>query len=319
MTIVTALWPRKFPRLNEAPLEQRLFDVGEETKILAKCHWQPDGARRATLLIVHGLEGSADREYVQGTAEKGWLAGFNIVRMNVRNCGGTEHLTPTLYDSGLSRDVGRLAESIVAELKNPSASIFLIGFSMGGNQSLKLVGEMGDRVPGWLKGVVAISPALDLAACAEAIHRGFNQVYEQRFLLTLLRRMKRKARLFPGRFDLSRIRSIRNLREFDEVFTGPYQGYGTADQYYAKASAIRVAASIEVPTLIIHAQNDPFIPYASFQQPALRNNPYIRMLTPSHGGHVGFVAAGNGSNGEDRYWAENRAVEFCESIVRKGS
>lgn len=317
MTIISALCPRRFPRLEQAPLQERLFEVGEDSKILAKCHWQPDCARRATLLIIHGLEGSADREYVQGTAEKGWQAGFNIVRMNVRNCGGTEHLTPTLYDSGLSRDVGRLAESIVAELNHPSASIFLIGFSMGGNQSLKLVGEMGDRVPGWLKGVVAISPALDLAACAEAIHRGFNQVYEQRFLLTLLRRMKRKARLFPGRFDLSCIRSIRNLRDFDKVFTGPYQGYGTADQYYAKASAIRVAASIRVSTLIIHAKNDPFVPYASFLSPLIRNNPYIRMLTPSHGGHVGFIAARNGSQHEDGYWAENRAVEFCKEIVRK--
>lgn len=314
MTIANNFWLRQFPVLDRAPVEPRLFDVGEQSQILAFCHWQRQRASRPTILAVHGLEGSADRGYAKGTAEKAWRAGFNVVRMNMRNCGGTEHLSPTLYDSGLSRDLTRVAEGIVECAASSDSAVFIVGFSMGGNQALKMAGEAGDRPPAWLKGVVAISPALDLAACAAAIHRGFNRVYERRFLFSLLRRMKKKARLYPGRFDLSRRRSIRSLRDFDEVFTGPYQGYGTADQYYAKASAIRVADRIRVPTLIVQAKDDPFVPYQCLNHPSLRNNPAIRLLITENGGHVGFRADGHSGNGEDPYWAENRAVEFCRRI-----
>lgn len=317
MTIVTNFWKRSFPHLQRAPKESRLVDVGEESKVLAQCHWQQGRSYCATVLIVHGLEGSAERFYVLGAAEKAWRAGFNVVRMNVRNCGDTEHLSATLYDSGLSRDLKSVAEAILAELKHAHAKMFLLGFSMGGNQALKLAGELGEDARPWLKGIVAISPALDLAACAETIHRGFNRVYEWRFLFSLLRRMKKKTQLFPGRFDLSRSKSVRTLRDFDEVFTGPYQGYGNADQYYAKASAVRVIDSIRVPTLIIHAQDDPFVPYACLAHPAIQNNPQVRLLTPEYGGHVGFVASKNSnSRGEDRYWAENRAIEFFQNLCR---
>ena len=319
MTIANNFWLRRFPVLDRAPVERRLFDVGEQSQILAFCHWQKERASCATILVVHGLEGSAERGYAKGTAEKAWRAGFNVVRMNVRNCGDTEHLSPTLYDSGLSRDLSRVAEGIVESTQSSNAAIFMVGFSMGGNQALKLAGEAGDHPPPWLKGVVAVSPALDLAACAAAIHRGFNQVYERRFLFSLLRRMKTKARLYPGRFDLSRRRSVRSLRDFDEVFTGPYQGYGNADQYYAKASAIRVVDQIRVPTLIIQAKDDPFVPYECLRHPSIQNNPAIRLLITETGGHVGFRAADHAGNGEDPYWAENRAVEFCRRIRQESS
>ena len=312
MTIVSNFAARKFTSLDQTPVVSRLFDVGEDSSVLGQCHWQSDGGRHPTILIVHGLEGSAERSYVRGTAEKAWSAGFNVVRMNMRNCGNTEHLSPTLYDSGLSRDLARVAQGILEELKNPDAGIFVIGFSMGGNQALKLAGEVGHSPPSWLKGIVAISPALDLAACSVAIHRGFNRVYEMRFLHSLLRRMRRKARVYPERYDLSGLWSVRSLRDFDEVFTGPCQGYGNADEYYAKASAIRVADRISVPTMIIQARDDPFVPFACLNHPFIRNNPHIRLIMSQHGGHVGFIGCdGSRRNGEDRFWAENRAVEFC--------
>ncbi len=315
MTIANNFWPRRFPILDGAPVEQRLFDVGEESRVLTFCHWQKDRSEKPTVLIVHGLEGSAERGYAKGVAEKAWVAGFNAVRMNMRNCGDTEHLSPTLYDLGLSRDLVSVSGTIFEELKNPAAKIFVIGFSMGGNQALKMAGEMGDRPAYWLKGVVAISPALDLAACAAAIHRGFNRVYEQRFLFSLMRRMKKKARLFPHRFHLDPRRRIRSLRDFDEVFTGPYQGYGDADRYYALASAVRAAHQIRVPALIIQAKDDPFVPWQCLNHPGIRNNPHIRLLITDHGGHVGFRAARNGHlDRGDAYWAEHQAVDFCRSL-----
>ena len=121
--------------------------------------------------------------------------------------------------------------------------------------------------------------------------------------------MQRKARLFPGRYDLAPLRGIRTLREFDNAFTAPHGGYGDADTYYARASALRVAGTIRVPTLIIHAQDDPFIPFAPCQHPSVRQNPAITLLAPAHGGHCAFL--GRGNPGEDCHWAENRVVEFC--------
>ncbi len=315
MTIANNFWPRSFPVLGRASVEERLVDVGESSRVLVYCHWQPDRESHPLILVVHGLEGSAERSYVKGTAEKAWELGFNIVRMNVRNCGNTEHLSPTLYDSGLSRDLGSVSKAILEEWHNEWPGLFIVGFSMGGNQALKLAGEMGSHSPGWLKGIVAISPPVDLAACAKAIHSGFNRVYEKRFLFTLVKLIRRKARLYPGKFDLSPLHSIHSLRDFDEVFTGPYQGYGNADQYYAKASAIRVMDRIRVPSLIIQAMDDPFVPWECLLNPEIQNNPYIQLLLTPNGGHVGFRAARNsGPRRRDPYWAEHQAVQFCARI-----
>jgi len=319
MTIANNFLWRRFPVLDRAPCEARLFDVGEDSKVLAKCHWQADRLHRPTILLIHGLEGSADRAYAKGTAQKVWQAGFNVVRMNVRNCGDTEHFSTTLYDMGLSRDLGKVGALLDDELEQPASGIFFIGFSMGGNQALKYAGEMGEQVSRWLKGVVAISPPIDLAPCADMIHQGFNRVYEKRFLFSLLRRIRRKDRLFPGKFDLSKIHAIKSLRNYDDVFVGPYQGYGTADQYYFKASAIRRIDRIRVPTLIIQAEDDPLVPVDRLRQPLVENNPFIRVLVTPRGGHIGFVEGRppkwRRPNGEDRFWAENRAVEFCRKIT----
>lgn len=319
MTIVNNFLWRRFRVLDQTPCEDRLFDVGEESKVLARCHWQKDRSNRPTALLIHGLEGSADRAYSKGTAEKAWQAGFNIVRMNVRNCGDTEHLSATLYDMGLSRDLGNVGALLDAELGHPASGIFFVGFSMGGNQALKYAGEMGEQVPRWLKGIVAVSPPIELAPCADLIHRGFNRVYEKRFLFSLLRRIRRKNQLFPGKYDLSRIQTIKSLRNYDDEFVGPYQGYGTADQYYFKASAIRVVDRIRVPSLIIQAKDDPLVPVDCLQQPCVENNPFVRILLTEHGGHVGFVEGRSAQRrrlgDEDRFWAENRAVEFCRELV----
>src|SRR5581483_9510807 len=152
-----------------------------------------------TVVIVHGLEGSSESAYVIGTANKAWDAGMNVVRMNIRNCGGTERLCPTLYHSGLSADVGEVARTVIAT--EHLESIALVGFSMGGNQVLKLAGEWGADAPPQLRAVAAVSPGVDLGASADAIHRWTNRIYEWNFLWNLKRSVRRKALAFPGKFD----------------------------------------------------------------------------------------------------------------------
>ena len=287
--------------------EARLFEVEPGVRLLTHCSWQEERRQHPTLVLVHGLEGSSASPYMLGTADKAWRAGFNVVRLNVRNCGDTEHLTPTLYHSGMSGDIHSVVSELIERDRLPR--IFLAGFSLGGNLVLKLAGELGDLMPKEVAGVAAVSPSLDLDACAAAIERRANSLYRWSFMRALRRRLRRKARLYPHIYDASRLRGLRTIRQFDETYTAPHSGFRDSADYYARASALQFVARICVPALIIHAQDDPFIPFESFRHPAIHSNPNVILLAPQHGGHVGFVARPQA--GEDAYWAEHRVVEFC--------
>ena len=304
MTLAGRYWPRRLERLPQAV--ERLFQVAGDAQILAHCHWQPEPRRRPTMVIVHGLEGSSGSRYVLGTAEKAWVAGFNVVRMNQRNCGGTEHLTPTLYNSGRSGDF----RAVVRELaeRDGLREIFLSGFSMGGNLTLKAAGEFGEEHLEAFRGVAVVCPALHLAACADAIHERRNIIYERYFVHNLKRRYRRKVELFPKVFPPNGLERVRSIREFDDVITAPLCGYGNAANYYDRASAMHVLGKICVPTLVIAAQDDPMVPCESVRQPALLANSQITLIAPEYGGHCAFISR---DGGDERFWAESRLVEFC--------
>ncbi len=306
MTIYAGLRRRVFPDLP--PPEDRLFDVPPDTRLLARCHWQRRPADHPTLVILHGLEGSADAHYVRGLSDKAWRRGFNIVRLNQRNCGRTEHLSPTLYHSGLSGDPRAVLEELAARDRLPRIGI--VGYSLGGNLALKLAGELGDAFPPVLKAVVAVSPAIDLPCCMTAIERRANRVYELNFLRGLRERLAEKARLFPDRYDAAGLARIRSIRAFDARFTAPSFGFASAEDYYVRASAGRVVDRIRVPTLILSAADDPFVPPAQFSAPEVAGNPNITTVVTRHGGHCGFVARRDGRRSHDGYWAEHAAVAF---------
>src|ERR1700678_624754 len=177
--------------------------------------------------------------------------------MNMRNCGGTENLSPALYHSGLSGDVAAVMETLAAG--KDLRAFALVGYSMGGNMVLKLAGEWGVSAPKYLKAVVGVSPAMDLAASADALHSVSNRVYEWKFLIGLRRRFRRKAQLFPAIYSTEGLERIASLRQFDDQITARYSGFSGADDYYHRASSTRVAPQITVPTLILHALDDPFI------------------------------------------------------------
>lgn len=306
MTLAAALWPRRFPLLPAS--QSRLFEVEPGTRVRGECHWQRHPAEHSSILLVHGLEGSSESGYMLGTAEKAFLAGFNVVRLNQRNCGGTEHLTETLYHSGRSEDLRAVAAELAEHDGLPE--IFVAGFSMGGNLALKMAGELGDAAPRELRGFAAVAPSFDLAACARALEEPRNFVYERHFVRRLKRRMRRKARLYPDRYAAVRnggLRGIHSVREFDDAITAPFSGFQGAEDYYARASAVGVAGKIGRPTLILTAQDDPFVPFESFARPEVLENPKIRLLATRHGGHCGFISA---KDGAERFWAEARLVEF---------
>lgn len=308
------------PRKNNLPApERRLFRVEPDVQIACDCHWQTDRRSAFTTLIVHGLEGSSESQYVIGTANKAWSAGMNVVRMNVRNCGGTESLAPTLYHSGMSADVGEVVRELVREEQLPRLG--LAGFSMGGNQVLKLAGEWGQGAigcaPAQLRAVAAISPAMDLSASADALHLAENRLYEWRFLWSLRGRLRRKQALFPGRFAVGGS-WWRSIRDFDDKVTAVLNGFRDAEDYYQQASSSRLLQHISVPTLVVHSNDDPFIRILPGTRNKLITNPNITYVETAHGGHCGFLAAPNGSC--DGRWAEVQIVNFfLHQDCRNGS
>ena len=289
--------------------EMRQFATAPDTTVVAACHWQRDRTSARTLLVLHGLEGSSDAHYMRGMADKAFRAGMNVVRLNQRNCGDTEHLTPGLYHSGLTVD----PRAVMLELieKDGLPAIVFAGYSMGGNVLLRLAGEFGGEAPPELKGVAAVSPVIDLGACVAALERPANRIYEWNFMRNLRARMLRKAAHFPGVFDLTHRPRIRTIRGFDDAYTAPHHGFGDAANYYFQASALRLIDRIRIPALIISAADDPFVPVSIFDAPEVRNNPNIRVEITPHGGHCAFVS--ETCEDDDGYWAEAAVVDFARA------
>lgn len=304
MTLVPRYWPRD-TSLPGLPQEERFFTVEPHTQLKGFCHWQDDRKSSPTVILVHGLEGCSESRYMRGIAAKAYRAGYNVIRMNQRTCGGTEHLSPTLYNSGLSGDY----RAIVDELAHRDGldRIWLVGYSMGGNLVLKAAGELG-RVEPALVGVAAVCPNIDPTVCARALEEPRNWIYHRHFVNRLKSRLRRKAALFPGRWDLSILDAINTISEFDDRYTARDGGYRDVADYYDRAGARHVLDALTVPTLIITAQDDPFIPYSMFTVSKIQRHPHIRVVAPRYGGHCGFFHRSR--NGEDPYWAENRIVDF---------
>jgi len=313
MTVFCWGRPRHFPTLP-AP-EERLFDVEAETRVLAHCHWQRNRAGHPLLIVLHGLEGSSAAHYMRGVAEKAFARGFHVIRVNQRNCGGTEPLAAGLYHSGLTHDVDLIVREIAA--RDGIDRIVVAGYSLGGNLALKLAGDYGAAAPSQLRGVCAVSPVLELSACVRALERRQNALYQWNFVRGLKSRMRRKDACFPGRFPLDRLRDVRSVRRFDEIYTAPHFGFASAEDYYHRASAMRVIDRIRIPALVITAEDDPFVPTRPFREPALRDNPHIRLVITEHGGHCGFLE--RAGDGYDGYWAERRIVDFASEVTSAAS
>jgi len=309
-TIVGNFLPRPAFRLA-VDSETVEVDPADGSCVLCHCHWQPEEVRaaRLTVVLVHGLEGSADSRYIQGIAARAWAAGCSVVRMNMRTCGGTETLTPTLYHSGLSGDVSVVVRHYSEQYG--LQRVALAGYSMGGNLVLKLAGEWGNRPP--LCAVAAVCPAIDLAPGADALHEPLNRAYEWRFLVSLLSRYSRKAKLFPDIYATRKvIGPVRSIREFDNKIVARYWGFRDADDYYHRAASARVVDKIVVPTLILHAQDDPFIRLLPETRAKLLSNPHITFIETRYGCHCAFLSR---DPGNEIHWAEATVMRFLLAAI----
>ena len=290
-TIAGRFWPRTAGGAR-VPVEEKLYRTEPHVQLLVKTQ-KPAGGSRGDVLIVHGLEGSADATYMRSMALCAIERGYTAHRLNLRSCGGTEHLASrTVYHGGLTSDLLAVLQALATEGRTP---LWMVGFSLGGNLAVKLAGELGDGGPALLAGVCVASAALDLAACAERLNRPENRLYEYRFL----RLMRARARTVWGT-DPAELRAIRSVRDMDDRITAPRLGFEGADHYYRTQSCNQFLDRIRVPTLFIAAKDDTVIPFTSYDHPAFRQNPYLCLLATDHGGHLGFLA-----KGRSRLWLEH--------------
>ncbi|MGA2267685.1 MAG: alpha/beta fold hydrolase [Bryobacteraceae bacterium] len=294
-TVAGHLWKRDGAEVR-FPLQRRLFQTEPDVRVLVESQ-RPEGRAAGEIVMVHGLEGSGEAGYMRSLSAAALRAGFAAHRFHMRTCGGTERLCRTLYHAGLTSDL----EAVLRQFRSEGlAPAFLVGFSLGANVALKLAGEMGESAPPLIRGVCAVSAALDLAACARSIAEPRNRLYERRFVRRMCARL-----CATGRYEKRNFRGLRSVIDIDDRITAPSFGFGDAANYYRTQSAIRYLEGIRVPVLLIQAKDDTLVPFEIFASGAVRVNPWIQLLATEHGGHLGFLG-----RQPHRYWADDAIMEW---------
>lgn len=289
------------------PFEDLVVDAGGGVRLLCRVTWQP-GPRdeRPALVLVHGLSGSDVAGYMISTARAAFARGWHVARMNLRGAGDAEAVCPLLYNSGLDGDVVAVLDALARLVSR----VALLGFSLGANLALLAASRSAERLPAGVAAVAAVSPPVDLAACAAALDAPGNRVYRRRFVRDLCASYRRRQRRVPDVYAPGRERGIRTIRAYDEAVTAPYGGYRDAADYYARASSGPHLPRLRRPTLLLAGLDDPMIPGASVQRFVLpAGNGLLRAELLPTGGHVGFVAK---SRAPGRFWAADRALDFLE-------
>jgi predicted alpha/beta-fold hydrolase len=299
LTILGNFWPREHD-FSRFPIENRFIRTDEDTQVLVQTQ-RPVCAPIGEVVLLHGLEGNGQSGYIHSMAFDALNAGFIAHRFHMRTCGGTENLCKTLYHAGLTSDLRVFLEGLKENERE--LPVFLIGFSLGGNVSLKLAGELGET--DLIAGVCAISTPIDLTIAAKRMGKFDNRLYERRFVGRMRDRI-----LATGRYSKAEVEGARTLYEFDDRITAPSFGFKGADHYYATQSARNYLDRIRVPALLIQAKDDTFIPFESFSNPAFTSNPFLHLIATEHGGHLGFL-----SRRGARFWVDEIALEFLQRVL----
>jgi len=312
MTVIPGFLPRRFSQFRAAGV-QRWFELNNENKLLGYCHWQPEPEKaKATVLVIHGLEGSSESSHVLGIGFKSFAHGYNVVRLNMRNCGGSMIHARSLYNAGMWEDMRAVMRALHRE--NGSDNFILAGYSLGGNLILNTAAHHNEAEGYQIKAVCTVSPSIDLAHAVDEIELPHNRIYQDWFLRTMKAMLQKKSKQHPDLYDPTPLKTISTIRQFDDLFTAPNGGYGTAARYYKEASAINRLQHIKVPVFMLAAEDDPLVPVDTFHQ-LKSSNPEINLLITKHGGHGGFLQSRTESSFPfDQFWAENRVVDFILEV-----
>jgi predicted alpha/beta-fold hydrolase len=300
-TIAGNFWRRPVSE-SRWPAESILYQTEPDVQVLVRAQ-QPERVRSEVILI-HGLEGSSESGYARSMAFAGLERGYAVHRFNMRGCGGTEALALMSYHAGQTSDLLH----VVRERRRLSgAPVWVVGYSLGANVALKMAGELGEEARGLLAGVAAVSAPIDLAACAHALNRPANFVYQNRFVDRLKERIRRKNLLSPDVYTLEHLPKVKSIVDFDDYYTSRLFGFGTAANYFATQSSNQFLDRIRVPALLVIAKDDPMVPFGVYDHPAFATNPALRLLPVEHGGHLGFL-----SRTHPRFWLDQTILDWME-------
>ncbi len=295
-TILGAILPRRIDLICES--ERLELPDGDFVDL----DWARAGYRRAVILS-HGLEGSSTNSDVRGLAAALNAAGWDALAWNFRGCSGEANRLPRFYHSGETLDLS----AVIAHAAERYRDLALLGFSLGGNMTLKYLGE-GPVHPS-LRAAVAVSAPIDLASSARALdRRRGNRIYLGRFMKSLAAKVEEKAIRFPDEIDPAGIRNVRSFAEFDDRYTARIHGFRDAEDYWAQSSARQYLSGIRIPSLLINALDDPFLTPESFPFSEAENHPFFSLEVPASGGHLGFL----NTRGP---WLERRVPEFLSRLV----
>jgi predicted alpha/beta-fold hydrolase len=300
-TIAGNFWQRPASEV-QWPAADVLYRTEPEVQVLVRA--QKAANSRGEVVLIHGLEGSSESGYARSMAFASLERGFAVHRFNMRGCGGTEALAVMSYHAGQTSDLLH----VVRERRRLSgAPVYVVGYSLGANVALKLAGELGEEARGLLAGVAAVSAPIDLAACAEALNRPANRVYQNRFLDRLKERIRRKHLLSPEVYSLEPLARVNSIVDFDDCYTAPLFGFGTAANYFATQSSNQFLERIRIPALLVIAKDDPMVPFRVYGHPAFGRNPLLRLLPVEHGGHLGFI-----SRTQPRFWLDHALLDWMQ-------
>lgn len=299
---ISTIWASQFRKSPQLSLKRTRVELDDGDFIDLDAH--QNGSNQLVLLL-HGLEGNSDSRYMKHMASMFIKEGWDAILMNHRSCSGEDNRLFSCYHSGKSDDLNRILNYITKTTNYDS--IVLIGFSLGGNLSLKYLGENWKK-PKNLKACVSISPPIDLGACGNALNSRKNWVYAQTFLSTMRKKLELKLQKFPEQ-DHGQLKRVKNLHDFDNEYTGPAHNFGNAQGYYDNCSAKYFIKNITLPTLIILAKNDSFMQAPCYPYDLVESMEKVYLETPEYGGHVGFVQSGG------VYYQEERALSFVNAIL----
>ncbi len=302
-TIAGNFWSRP-DSSTQHPVTAAYYSTEPGVEILV--HSQQPAAPRGDLILVHGLEGSSDAGYARSMAYAALERGWAVHRFNMRSCGGTENRTTTNYHAGQTSDLLYVAR----ELKQPDRPLAVTGYSLGGNVTLKLAGELGASHAHnpLLDAICAVSTPIDLAACAAALAKPSNFIYQRRFLSRLKERVRRRHQTDPEHYPLEPLDQVQTIEDFDNLYTARLFGFGTAANYFRTQSAQNFLADIRVPGLLVQSKDDPLIPYSVYRHPAIEQNPNLELIATEHGGHLGFL-----SREKPRFWLDGVVLDWLEA------
>jgi uncharacterized protein len=307
-TIAANFWPRRLDEVRY-PVEAKLFSSEADVRVLVHVQRPRVETPRGEVVLVHGLEGSSGSGYMRSLAQALLEEGWVVHRTNIRTCGGTEFLCNTLYHAGLTTDLFAYLMDLDRQRRTP---IHLVGFSLGGNQALKLAGEMGESARRVLAGVCAVSAPIDLRACCLSLEERRNRVYQYWYTSHMLRRLRLRKKVLGDAIPWDGVTPLETLYEIDDKVTGPAFGFDGAEHYYQTQSAQGFLDRIAVPCLLIQAKDDPMIPFKVFDHPGVHNNSNIELLAAERGGHIGFIA-----RNRPRFWLDGVIPNWFDRIGNK--